>query len=603
MRRTIPITVLLMGLLSACAGLAGEPEIRRTLEVPTPIPTRTAGLETQNDFLAQGAELFAQNCVDCHGEGGAGNGELVRNGSVNNPGNFAVPQHVLGRSPLTYHSIITNGVIQNLMPPWEDALTEMERWAVSMFTYTMHYTPEQVAQGQTLVGSATLPQKLLDINQMSVIPDDEIYRLLNAGEILPEWESWTEPERQAAVAYIRYRSLADIPERIVPFRQAEEEEAGMITGLVTNATQDAEVPDDLMVTLHIIDEAVGDETLLETTVDADGRYIFRDVPFRQGLFYFVTATHSGRSFATGLREPDLTTMLLELPLTIYEVTNDPESVRIVSIITQARAVGGQLEVFETIEYVNDTDRVFIAETDEERDESIKLELPPGATVIAIVNQLQDGQVTGDGSSFHIADDRTLPYVSYTRAVIPQVPQTIRLRYILPYSGDAVIEYALHHPFAGSFGILLETDRLSIESDWLQRLEDQLVDGEPVPFYGSNSPRQPGETIRYTVRGAARQVGTSVDSGVITTEWLPVAVGTGVALLAAIAGGLWLLTQQVRTTAAGNSDALINGLVRQIESLDAQHDAGEINHDVYQRRRQQLQERLDALVDASGQTDA
>jgi hypothetical protein len=38
------------------------------------------------------------------------------------------------------------------------------------------------------------------------------------------------------------------------------------------------------------------------------------------------------------------------------------------------------------------------------------------------------------------------------------------------------------------------------------------------------------------------------------------------------------------------------VVRQIAELDAEHEAGHINHDVYQRRRTQLKARLAELID-------
>ena len=38
--------------------------------------------------IAAGAQIFAQNCVRCHGAGGEGNGELVKSGQVPPPLSF-----------------------------------------------------------------------------------------------------------------------------------------------------------------------------------------------------------------------------------------------------------------------------------------------------------------------------------------------------------------------------------------------------------------------------------------------------------------------------------------------------------------------------------
>jgi hypothetical protein len=41
--------------------------------------------------------------------------------------------------------------------------------------------------------------------------------------------------------------------------------------------------------------------------------------------------------------------------------------------------------------------------------------------------------------------------------------------------------------------------------------------------------------------------------------------------------------------------LIDGLIRQIAELDTQHDAGQINHDLYQQQRAILKARLTELM--------
>ncbi len=44
-----------------------------------------------------------------------------------------------------------------------------------------------------------------------------------------------------------------------------------------------------------------------------------------------------------------------------------------------------------------------------------------------------------------------------------------------------------------------------------------------------------------------------------------------------------------------SDDDINALIRQIADLDEQHENGDINHDVYQRRRARLKAQLEDLM--------
>ena len=144
------IVLLSMLIAVGCTGLAGEPEIVRTIPVPpTPLPAMSQNLDTPVSLM-NGATIYAQNCSRCHGVGGAGDGEFVASGQIEMISDFTDPQTTRDQSLQTWYDTITNGRLEQLMPPWENALSAQERWAVALYTYTMPYTEQQITAGEAL---------------------------------------------------------------------------------------------------------------------------------------------------------------------------------------------------------------------------------------------------------------------------------------------------------------------------------------------------------------------------------------------------------------------------------------------------------------------
>ena len=131
-RPAVVLLILLFCLIAAgCSGLSGEPKVVTTLR---PAAT-TAPVIDSSDPLALGAQIFADRCISCHGPGGRGDGDLVRAGQIANVPDFTDPARRAGLTVEDYFEVITNGRIEKLMPPWKDALSEDERWAVAQYAF------------------------------------------------------------------------------------------------------------------------------------------------------------------------------------------------------------------------------------------------------------------------------------------------------------------------------------------------------------------------------------------------------------------------------------------------------------------------------------
>jgi mono/diheme cytochrome c family protein len=86
-------------------------------------------IDPTDESVAIGRGIFMQNCAQCHGQNGEGDGPLAPTLEVP-PANMR--QHVPFHSDEFFFDVITLG-IGDLMPAWEDTLTEEQRWHVINF--------------------------------------------------------------------------------------------------------------------------------------------------------------------------------------------------------------------------------------------------------------------------------------------------------------------------------------------------------------------------------------------------------------------------------------------------------------------------------------
>lgn len=99
------------------------------------IPEEAAELENPveatDSSTEAGAALFSANCAICHGVEGRGDGPSAEALDPPPPDLHADHVQVLTDGELFW--VITHGVEDTGMPPWEDVLAEEERWHVVNF--------------------------------------------------------------------------------------------------------------------------------------------------------------------------------------------------------------------------------------------------------------------------------------------------------------------------------------------------------------------------------------------------------------------------------------------------------------------------------------
>ncbi len=624
------LILIVLVLLSACTGLGGEPAIVATIPAATPRPTEAPHPLTMPD-IARGAAIFAQNCTSCHGVNGNGAGSLVASGQVPEMASFRSPDTAADQRPLVWFETITNGRIEQLMPPWADALSSEDRWSVAYYTYTLHYETEEIARGREVYalhcqechgdrGAGDGPRAaelsgstgdLSSLPNMALISDRVIYTSINEGigdpddgmpafaGILSEAEMWD------AVAYARSLTLENsaaigtAPQPTL-IAQAPTTDASIdlpatitINGVVTNGSATGSVPPNLALRLFTFDELFN-QAQVDTQTDETGAFTFADVALDASGAYVVTAEYRGRVFTSALVRgsqlaDDAVDSVVDLPLTIYELTEDPDVIQITGIATQVNVIGDGMEIAQVFNIRNTSDRAFSSSqtTSDGRAISLVFALPPGALVMGFGDNQQ---------RFVTSEDNGL--VFDTIPVLPGEDHVVQVIYLVPYGGGAIIEQPLTYALAGALRLLVSPTTLTVTGDLFAPLGEQTIGAQAYAAYGGAVNLQSGAVLRYEIGGAGIDAGQVGDRAapVVSSSNLLIIIGI-VLITAAFVGGALIIiaarNQQTRRPAPDQSE--IDALAAQIAELDALLDAGEITPEVHERRRSALRARMAALL--------
>ncbi len=361
---------------------------------------------------------------------------------------------------------------------------------------------------------------------------------------------------------------------------------GRVTGHLINGTAGGQIPSSLPVTLSSITDSLDLQTVqtFQTTTDADGSFIFDGVEIAANRLYIAASTYRERNFGSESAVGDPLAGTLDLPITIYELTEDRAVLSIAETSLQIHSVGDNLDILESVRMRNESDRVFSSSTaaGTGRFATVAVNLPVGAVITGFDNQERYVPLP---EQFAIID--TLP-------VLPGEDHTLRMSYLLAYNGGAIIEYQVAYAYEGQLRLLVDSDALTLNSDQVQYTGTETIDQTTYQVYEGDLTLVAGDVVRFEISGIP-DLGTSADQSVVTSNnLLPIFAGIALILLVLVSA-LFLLQSRGRVIPV-NTDQVINGLVKQIAELDSQHEQGQINHDLYQRRRSALKARLAQLMD-------
>jgi mono/diheme cytochrome c family protein len=221
-RKLVRVASLLfwLGLLGACAPPDGLPA------GPTPIPTlipiseEVEPAEVSEASFAlqsypaelpsarQGAALYQEHCVECHGPDGTG--------VVPGARNFRDLDYMRGETPLYFYASVTEG--RNDMPAYNETLSSDERWDLVFYIWRLSTSPDVINAGSELYASNCSPchgddgsgdqlgsADFTDLREMDKLAPRDLYLTITQGRgSMPAWQSLlTQDQRWALIDYVR----------------------------------------------------------------------------------------------------------------------------------------------------------------------------------------------------------------------------------------------------------------------------------------------------------------------------------------------------------------------------------------------------------------
>ena len=627
--KKLPLFFVLIGLLislglSACS-LSLAQDVTPPPGYQSPVieapQLLTGKFPQQSPDLVNGAAIYQEKCVDCHGDTGLGDGSLASeiNGVVAQIGTEALADF---SSPLEWYSIVLLGNMAKLMPPFSGSLSEQDAWDVVSYVYTFTSSEEAVAEGAILFeetcaachgseGQAPLAPGAFDFRdseQLVTVALETIVQKIVTGNGNPQhvFDTALDANQQRAVAlYVRSLVLpvsglpvevADTEPTAEPTEEAVAEEstgetpvpteepedtadnAGQVTGEILNGSGGG-VPDGLEVMLEVYEPNASqsfDMVYTDTVpVQEDGTFVFDNVVIDSSRIYFTSVEINEMFFPSDfMMGEEIVGNSIDLPVTIYEMTSDTSQLSISRLHIFIQLTGeGTARVINQLTISNFGNKMVAPELDGEP--VLNFSLPTGAT------------------NLNFSNTATNPYVRTATGFSDLTP-------VLPGSNTYDLAYVYELPFDGKLDVVLPIDFPTDVSAILIQGENTKVESEVLIPSGMET--LDGDLYQVFTTNALTR-GQQIDLSMSASQGLPFDSNTlivvlGVAGLGLAGFGAWRYFKSSREIEnfEDEDEDLADDLLDEIAELDETFIAGEIDEDVYRSKRNALKKKLQELLD-------
>ncbi|HRN51275.1 MAG TPA: cytochrome c [Anaerolineales bacterium] len=560
MSHRIAILLLLALALSACEfSLAGDvtppPDAIISGADTTPVPVEYPPAPA--DPIA-GAVLYAQSCAPCHGDNGRGDGAQANMLPVQ-PAPIGVSERADAATPGNWYLAITQGNLDNFMPPFVNQLSLQQRWDVLAYVYSLSQDPlaaeggEQLYTEHQVALQAALP--LVDIRQMAGFSRNDIL-----AAIEPAVPSLSSAQLLALTSYLQAISLGTPPQEAP---SAEDESTlASFRGQVQDGT-DGDLGAGLQATLFGYDG----QTLAYTdavSVGANGRFAFDAVPLGEGRTFFASVDYLGLSYFSEFLTDGQTEF--EHPITVYETTQDISQLAVerLSLILE----------FDTPGFVRVVQQYLVSNIgtqavtpNADGTPVLLFDLPSEATELAFNEGLFGERYLPSEGGF-----------GDLRAILPGM-QSYQLLYAyqMPYTRSLELPLSFNMP-ARSVVVLVQDSDVSLQNTDFSEIGSQEIDGTTYTAYLSNQPYSVDEQPELQLRGRNPAGGGGLQAVLASDN-----VVIGLAALTVAVGLLWLWLRRMQ---AGPEQ-----LLAQITRLDERFTRGDVAENVYKRQRAALKAQL------------
>ncbi|MCW5853528.1 MAG: c-type cytochrome [Anaerolineae bacterium] len=574
------VCALLLGF--AVAGLA----LAQRADAQGPAPAVSP--PTGRPSAARGQELFATNCVPCHGSQGRGDGDTLRAQGMAGP-NFANAQFHQGQSLASIYSVISEGRMDKLMPPWKGRLNPDQMWDLAAYSWWLGTGARSLSTGQAVWSAecaschgatgATLPKS--DLSQMAqritVSQADLAARSAKVPEHAATWAKLSPADQTAALAYGRSLGF-DTP--------ALPSTAGVIQGSVRMGTPGATLQAGQVVSVTLLTFAGNTpEDLVSVPVAADGTFKFDSLLTSADYSYGVTTRYNGVDYYSPLVRLAANDSKQATTISVYETTTTDPGVRIAQVHVIAEFLDTQtLRIGELYDVENTGQRTLVASAG---GTTFPLTLPTGAVNVRFQDDELDEQKVRDGDQLRIG------------LAWPPGHRQLLLSYDLPYRGQASLTRAWPYPVSDAnvlvadVGLQVQAEGLQIKQtaqpsagmNYLTYAAQTLPAGRPVTVRLSGTPSlQPASASA----GAGSAVGVRVQPSYQSSlRW----IGLALALLALASALVWPRLRRVSASGPSRGDIERERLLDRLADLDDAYTAGELVETEYRVQRTEAKARL------------
>jgi len=554
----------------------------------------------------RGERIFLEHCTQCHGPEGRGDGSMSAELPV--PiADFTDPTFVESRSPQDLHDVISEGRMENLMPPWSEALSEQEIWDTAAYLWSLHLTTADLAGGAAAYEQACVECHAGDgagVEQTPPVPDlgDRQWLARNQTDMLeavtsdshPAVEGLTDSEIKLAAEITRDFGLG------FGLAATNVDGEGSADVIVVNETT-GEMIGGLPVRLYIFE---GDSFVSTQTAETntDGLARFEALPTDSSWVYVTEVLYNDTPFGSDMQQFEDQSSSLKIALPVYDGGADVSDISVdrvhwvLNLNTPQRLDVGEIyilnntgnQVFDGEEFADGIRRVLF------------LTVPENAINVGV-----EGAELGD--RFLVEDNAVID----TMPMVPG-PRQILIRYSLPVEDEQVeLSHSIAYPVA-HLNLLAPDVGMDIEAPGWD-------EGEAMPSQDGGSYRnftrnnvEPGEVSVAVLSNinadtmpqvpeqrapAGREIiDSQATPGISGQPFIPyLVILLGIVVL--VAGTVVVIRRQHKTEQQSPQvlDNQRQNLIQQLADLDDSFDAGELSRSDYESERRMLKAQLISLT--------
>lgn len=495
-------------------------------------------LSMSDDQLQRGQELYVQNCVDCHGENGQGDGRKTGELSAS-PVDFTDQSFMGMMSEADLFETITNG--EEEMHAFGDLPVD-DRWALTAYLRSLTFASpeaESTAQG-------------------------------GMSNVTPAGAETAEATPQPAQT-----------EKIV------DEQPGTIFVEVANGGG-GDLPIGAAVVLHGYDGM--EETFTETTIlPENGFAVFEEIPMPVGRVYLATTEYDGIAYGSNIIQIGEEAVEGVLGITVFDSTTDTSVLTIERVHIFFEFVAPDMvQVIELLLLANNSAQTV---TSEDGEPVVVFELPVGATNLEVQESMQL-QLLPAGNILGIGDVRPSaePFDITFAFLMPYEKKKVDLTLPMPLDTTAAIIIAPED------GVKLRSEQLQDGGSrdfqgvpYRTYNSANLEAGESLQFSLSGTPKFTSS------QGAASTSNTTTNLIIGIGAFGVVLIATGVYLLNRNRKAEVDFDDDVDDTADNEGCESPDDVMDAIIALDDLYKAGDIPDAAYQKRRAELKAMLKEMV--------